>query len=65
MDRKEAIEIIEGLFPADSKCSDIAGIGQRLLDQSKQEVESWRTEPAEVLTRYAELCIEEEIEWDF
>ena len=58
MNREQAIQMIEGLFPADSPYN--PEFGQKLLDQAKREVSGWRTEPTEVLLRYAELCIAEE-----
>jgi len=60
MEREEAIDKIEMLFPADSEYQDTAEVGQRLLDQAKREVSGWRTEPIEVLVRYAQLCIQRE-----
>ena len=60
MERGEAIRFIETLYPADSQYQTTAEIGQRLLDQAKREVSGWRTEPTEVLVRYAQLCIQEE-----
>ena len=58
MDRQQAIDQIEGLFPADSPYN--PEFGQKLLDQAKREVNGWRNEPTEVLIRYAALCIAEE-----
>lgn len=60
MDREKAIETIEMLYPADCEYLDTAEIGQKLLEQAKQEVAGWRTEPTEVLIRYAELCRQKE-----
>lgn len=60
MNREQAIAEIEGLFPADSQYEEGAKVGQRLLEQAKREVAGWRTEPTEVLVRYAELCVAEE-----
>jgi hypothetical protein len=61
MDKKiRAIQIIEGLYPPDSEYPESAEIGKRLLEQAKQEVQGWRTESEEVLTRFAQLCISEE-----
>ena len=60
MDREKAIETIEMLYPADCEYLDTAEIGQKLLEQAKQEVVGWRTEPTEVLVRYAELCRQKE-----
>ena len=57
MTREEAIQQIEGLFPADAEYEDTAEIGQQLLEQAKREVSGWRTEPTEVLVRYAQLCM--------
>ena len=58
MDREQAIQTIEGLFPADSPYN--TEFGQKLLDQAKREVTGWRTESTEVLIRYAQLCQDEE-----
>jgi len=58
MNREQAIQQIEGLFPADSPYN--PEFGQKLLDQAKHEVCGWRTESTEVLIRYAELCMAEE-----
>jgi len=60
MDREEAIQHIESLFPADDPHETTAGIGIKLLNQAKREVAGWRTEPTEILVRYAHLCIKEE-----
>ena len=60
MDREQAIQQIEGLFPADSQYEKTNEIGLKLLAQAKREVAGWRTEQTEVLIRYAELCIAEE-----
>ena len=58
MNREQAIQIIEGLFPADSPYN--PEFGQKLLDQAKREIYGWRTESTEVLVRYAQLCEAEE-----
>ncbi len=60
MDREEAIKAIDFLFPADSEYPASAKLGQELLEQAKREVVGWRTEPTEVLIRYAELCIDKD-----
>ena len=60
MDREEAIQVIEGLFPCDSPYEETNKVGEKLLSQAKREVNGWRTEPTEVLIRYAQLCISEE-----
>ena len=60
MDREQAIQQIEGLFPTDSQYEETNKVGERLLSQAKREVNGWRTEPTEVLIRYAQLCITEE-----
>jgi len=60
MEREQAIEQIEGLFPTDSQYAETNEVGKRLLAQAKEEVEGWRTESTAVLIRYAELCIAEE-----
>jgi len=64
MTREEAISLIEGLFPTDSQYEGTNKIGERLLAQAKSEVIGWRTEPTEVLIRYAELCQQEEVRQD-
>ena len=64
MDREQAIALIEELFPTDSQFEKTNKIGERLLAQAKNEVAGWRTEPTEVLIRYAELCQAEEIRQD-
>ncbi|MCP3923374.1 MAG: hypothetical protein GY714_12390 [Desulfobacterales bacterium] len=55
MNREEAIQIIEQLFPADSHET-----GKDLLAQAKSEIKGWRREPTPVLIRYAQLCMERE-----
>ena len=64
MNREQAIQQIESLFPNDSQYPETNRIGERLLVQAKREVISWRTEPTEVLIRYAELCQVEEARQD-
>ena len=59
MNRKEAINIIEQSYPADSQLITIAITGQRLLTQARHEAMDWRDQPEPVLQRYAELCREE------
>ena len=56
MTREHAIETILALYPADAEYTDTAKIGQELLERAKREVAGWRTEPTEVLIRYAQLC---------
>lgn len=63
MTREEAISHIENLYPADAGYSDTAQIGKELLEQAKMEVAGWRTEPTEVLVRYAQLCISRDNNW--
>jgi len=58
--RNKATRTIEALFPADAEYIDTVEIGQKLLDQAKSEMQGWRTEPTEILIRYAELCVERE-----
>lgn len=60
MDRKEAIEIIEGLYPVDSQFLKTNFVGERLLAQAKRECEDWRNLPDAILFRYADLCQQEE-----
>ena len=64
MDREQAIQQIEGLYPVDSQYETTNKVGERLLAQARMEKQGWRTEPTEVLIRYAELCIAEEIKQD-
>ena len=56
MNREEAIATIEGLYPTDSQYERTNEIGRDLLRQAKEQVQGWRSEPTEVLIRYAELC---------
>jgi len=60
MDRERAIQIINTLYPPDSKFPECAEIGNRLLAQAKYDCASWRNEPIDVLVRFAELCEAEE-----
>jgi len=60
MDREQAMQQIEGLFPTNSQYEETTKIGERLLAQAKREVEGWRSESTPVLIRYAELCMAEE-----
>jgi hypothetical protein len=60
MDRNEAINTIEALYPADSDYPDSRETGKMLLEQAESEVNGWRTKPTEVLIRYAELCMAED-----
>ena len=62
MNREYAIEVINSLYPPDCEFPDTAAIGQELLEQARNEVQGWRTEPTEVLIRFAELCIQKENE---
>ena len=62
MNRDYAIEVINSLYPPDSEFPDTAAIGQELLEQARNEVNGWQTEPTEVLIRLAELCIQKENE---
>lgn len=58
MTRKEAIDHIEALYPADSEYNRTAEIGQEFLEQAKHEAgKTWREEPTEVLIKYANLCL--------
>lgn len=64
MNREEAIQAIEALYPADDERT--AEIGKQLLAQAQYEVGllplNWRSEPTRVLIRYAELCERKEKE---
>jgi hypothetical protein len=60
MDKEKAIQIIESLFPADSKYPAARETGLRLLEQAKQNVLNWRDLANEVLFEYARLCEKEE-----
>lgn len=64
MTREDAISIIEALYPADSTYPENSQVGQELLAQAKREVHGWRTEPTEVLIRYADLCVQREQKLD-
>ena len=56
MNREEAINIIEGLYPADSEYPDSREIGITLLEQAKRETNNWRNCSDEIILRYACLC---------
>lgn len=58
MTREQVIEVIEHIFPADSKYEETADIGTKLLFQAIAD--QWRQLPTAVLARYAEFCIEHE-----
>ena len=60
MNRKEAISIIESLFPADSEYPETRIKGISYLEQAKRETENWRNLPDQTIFRYAELCEQEE-----
>lgn len=59
MNREEAVAIISATYPADSEYGSTAELGRYFLDQAKSEAIGWRSEPTEVLARYAELCLNE------
>ena len=59
MNKKQAIDCISGLYPPDTEK------GQELLQQAKNQLETWRDLPENVLIRYAELCQQEETHQDF
>ena len=52
MERKKAIEIIKALYPPDTDT------GKELLEQAKNDCNSWENLPDNVLSRYATLCEE-------
>ncbi len=54
MNRKQAIETIEAMYPPESE------IGEKLLQQAKNDCNSWKNLPDDVLSRYADLCQQEE-----
>lgn len=59
--RQKAIQNIEGLFPPDCEFPQTAAIGERLLNQAKQEAAyNWRDLPDNVLARFEQLCIAED-----
>jgi hypothetical protein len=60
MTRDQAIQEIEGLFPADSQYPRSREKGIELLKQAKQNTDNWRNLPNDVLLEYARLCREEE-----
>ena len=59
MNKEQAMDIISGLYPPDTE------IGQKLLQQAKNQLETWRYLPENVLIRYAELCQREENHQEF
>ena len=60
MNRQDAIEIIDGLFPVDAPFEKTAAIGKELLEQARVNMASWRNEPDVVLFEYAQLCLAED-----
>jgi hypothetical protein len=58
--RNQIIEEIEGLFPTDSPYPNTNEIGKILLLQAIEE-KGWRTLPIEILERYRQLCVDEDI----
>jgi hypothetical protein len=60
MTREQAIQEIEGLFPADSQYPKSREKGIELLEQAKRNTNDWRNLPDETLFEYARLCREEE-----
>jgi hypothetical protein len=54
MNRNEAISTIEALYPPDTET------GEKLLQQAKNDCNSWKNLPDEILLRYADLCQQEE-----
>lgn len=62
MTREQAIRTIEALYPADSAFPATRMQGQQLLANAKRECEAedWRDQSDAVLTRYAELCLEQQ-----
>lgn len=63
MDRDEAINTIEALYPTDCEFANTNEVGRNLLAEAQRLVRktpTWRDEPTEVLIKYAELCREYE-----
>lgn len=57
MENQRLINIIQGLYPADSGFSDTEKIGKALLEDSMHEANfNWRDLPEGVLKIYAEKC---------
>lgn len=57
MEKQRLINIIQGLYPADSGFSDTQKIGKALLEDSMHEANfNWRDLPEGVLKIYAEKC---------
>jgi len=59
--RETMIQDIEGLFPADSQYFETRQIGIQLLEKAKREANNWRDLPDNIIKRYWELCVAEEI----
>ena len=60
MNREQAIQEIENLFPADSEYLDTREKGIELLEQAKRNTSDWRNLPDATLFEYARLCREED-----
>lgn len=54
MDRKEAIDIIKCLCPADSEFKEVAEKGKQLLMEAI--CQCWRSLPSDILIEYAKNC---------
>ena len=59
MTKQQAIEIIEELFPIDSEFNVTNIVGRTLLMESIQE-SNWRDLPENILSIYAQKCIDED-----
>jgi hypothetical protein len=57
--RERAIAMIEQTFAPDSMHPQARAIGLRLLEQAREDCDSWRNERNEVVMRLAELCVAE------
>jgi hypothetical protein len=54
MNRKQAIDTIDALYPPETET------GEKLLQQAKNDCNSWKNLSDEILLRYADLCQQEE-----
>jgi hypothetical protein len=61
MNKDEAINHINQLYPIDSQFTDTNEVGKQLMVEAMEEVGfDWRTLPEPVLIRWAEKCLQKD-----
>jgi hypothetical protein len=65
MNKKEAIDSINGLYPIDSNFPDTNEVGEQFMLEAMDELGfNWRDLPENILVRWAEKCEARETEQD-